>query len=476
MISLLHRSWDILSQHLPKASRPILILLLLLLFLLTTPHLQAIHDTNRNGVSDLWEEKFNSGALYLTFNPTADPDADGWTNAQEAAAGTDPSTGVGLTGHVRTTIVHTPAVYLTPAQPGGAPQLVTPEVMTITWPTVAGKKYTLLFSTDLTAGNWTAIGDPRIGEGTEIGTSIPLTQPDGTTPAALFWRVTIVDIDTDSDTLTNAEEAQLGSNPSSADGDGDGLSDVDELFVHHTNSNSQDSDNDGVSDDIEKRDKTNPNSSSTHGPVIKSVKRGLLMYFYDSPQTPFGAVGTVRSWENSCSPDTQITAPIAFTALGAKLEAEAPFPETIPEGTQFERWLIAYGYASKQSNGPPPAFIFYAHVYQRRMWLQVAPAAAETIHRSFMKVTERSNYTTTLEYGDPNRFKISIERVDVTIPKGKTESSPFDLLGEPNGTGGVSYELNVNDTPMYLTAESVRQDFLAVEAAPEVLAVNSDFD
>ncbi len=230
-----------LSQHLPKASLP-------LIFLLTTQHLQAIHDTNQNGVSDLWEKKYNSGNLYSNFNPTADPDGDGWTNAQEAAAGTDPNTGAGLTGLVRPNITHTPALYLSPEEEGGQPALVPPEVMTITWPTVAGKKYTLLFSTDLTAGNWTAIGSPRIGEGTEIGTSIPLTQPDGSTPARLFWRVTISDVDTDSDTLTNAEEAELGSSPYSSDGDNDSLSDLAELFTYHTNPISRDSDGDGVSD------------------------------------------------------------------------------------------------------------------------------------------------------------------------------------------------------------------------------------
>ena len=273
----LHCSGSILLPTVQGASRSLLIPLLLILFFLTTPHLQAIHDTNQNGVSDLWERKYYSGQLAPNFNPTADPDGDGWTNAQEAAAGTDPTSTIGLIGHVRPTLTHTPAVYLSPATPGGPPQLLTPEVATVTWPTLAGKKYTLLFSTDLTAGGWTAIGNPRIGAGTEIGTSIPLTQPDGSTPPAIFWRVNIADEDTDSDTLTNAEEAELGTNPSNADGDGDGLSDVDELFVHHTNSNSPDSDGDGVPDDIEIRDETNPNSSSTHGPVIKTVKRELGM-------------------------------------------------------------------------------------------------------------------------------------------------------------------------------------------------------
>jgi hypothetical protein len=116
-------------------------------------------------------------------------------NAQEATAGTDPGSGTGLTGLVRPEITHTPAVYLSPDEEGGEPQLLTPEVMTVTWPTVAGKKYSLLFSPDLTGASWTAIGSLRIGAGTPIGTSIPLTQPDGSTPGRIFWRVSAADQD-----------------------------------------------------------------------------------------------------------------------------------------------------------------------------------------------------------------------------------------------------------------------------------------
>ena len=53
--------------------------------------LAAILDTNTNGMSDLWEKQHNNGELYpATFIPTADPDEDGWSNATEAVAGTDP--------------------------------------------------------------------------------------------------------------------------------------------------------------------------------------------------------------------------------------------------------------------------------------------------------------------------------------------------------------------------------------------------
>jgi len=51
----------------------------------------AILDTNTNGLSDTWEKAQNNGYLFSeVFDPETDSDSDGWNNAQEAAAGTDP--------------------------------------------------------------------------------------------------------------------------------------------------------------------------------------------------------------------------------------------------------------------------------------------------------------------------------------------------------------------------------------------------
>lgn len=51
----------------------------------------AILDTNNNGVSDFWERDVHNGSLFDGyFDLLGDTDGDGWTNAQEAAAGTNP--------------------------------------------------------------------------------------------------------------------------------------------------------------------------------------------------------------------------------------------------------------------------------------------------------------------------------------------------------------------------------------------------
>ncbi len=68
-------------------------ILLLAAILLPVLTLHAIVDTNDNGLSDIWEKQYNENELFTeTFDPDADPDADGWTNAEEAAAGTNPPT------------------------------------------------------------------------------------------------------------------------------------------------------------------------------------------------------------------------------------------------------------------------------------------------------------------------------------------------------------------------------------------------
>lgn len=46
----------------------------------------ALLDSDGNGLSDIWQKKYKVGAVL----GTADPDGDGFTNAQESKFGTDP--------------------------------------------------------------------------------------------------------------------------------------------------------------------------------------------------------------------------------------------------------------------------------------------------------------------------------------------------------------------------------------------------
>lgn len=78
----------------------------------------AILDTNENGFSDFWEMPYNDGNLLSTsLDPLDDPDFDGWTNEQEATAGTDPLDPNPPDGFFRPEIVHIAAVAGDPGTP-----------------------------------------------------------------------------------------------------------------------------------------------------------------------------------------------------------------------------------------------------------------------------------------------------------------------------------------------------------------------
>ncbi len=176
------------------------------ILILTSGISPAILDTNENGLSDLWEKQHNSGELFAgSFNTQADPDADGWTNLEEAIAGTDPFIPNPPEGIIRPDIVHIPAEM---GEENGVPVVMTPEFMTVSWPTLPGKLYRLQFSPDLGYQNWLPVGDPFIALGGVGEYNLGVGNSD-----RRFWRVAVEDIDTDDDGLTNHEEHLYGTDP-----------------------------------------------------------------------------------------------------------------------------------------------------------------------------------------------------------------------------------------------------------------------
>jgi hypothetical protein len=217
-------------------------------FILITHTAHAILDTNSNTLSDLWEKQFNTQQLFPTTAghlPDDDPDGDGWTNIREAAAGTNPFEANPPDGIVRPAILHFPAT--SSVDPDDGTIVFTPEAFSISWPTLAGKQYSLSASPDLMQESWIAIGPPFIAAGGTTTTTVPVTQPDGSVPEKLFWRVAVNDVDTDGDHLTNSEEHLLGTNPAAADSDFDGLSDHAEMLAG-LNPKHPDFDLDGILD------------------------------------------------------------------------------------------------------------------------------------------------------------------------------------------------------------------------------------
>jgi len=205
---------------------------LLLFLLLLSPHPThstptAPLDLNLNGMSDVWERHYNQGELFNPatpdHHPEADPDGDGWTNRQESIAGTDPFTGKPPEGLVVCHVTHlaNQEEAPTPEFPDG--RLI--DLAILSWDSLPGKQYTLLFSADLEAESWTAVDTPHTGDGAPIAVPVLLTDTEGRSPDRLFWRVQINDLDSDDDGLTDHEEIMLGSNPYSADTSGDGIPD-----------------------------------------------------------------------------------------------------------------------------------------------------------------------------------------------------------------------------------------------------------
>jgi hypothetical protein len=253
----------VLGTTCPQSAKRSILLPLSALWLLTSGLTTAIIDTNENTVSDLWEKQYNNGELYpSTFDPQADPDQDGWTNAEEAAAGTDPQNPNPPDGLVQPEILHTPAVM---GEENGQPVIITPAAVTLTWPTIPGKRYTLFYSPDLESSGWLPVEDPFIGQGTEVTYGFAFSDPE-TDPSALFWRIAVTDTDTDGDTLTDAEEHQLGTNRLLVDSDADGMADNVDPHPNSALTTFPDDDGDGIAN----ADDSEPNTSAGFPPVITS--------------------------------------------------------------------------------------------------------------------------------------------------------------------------------------------------------------
>jgi hypothetical protein len=207
--------------------------------------LQAIVDTNQNGLSDLWEKQHNDDELFPeTFDPDADPDADGWTNAQEAAAGTDPFSTVHPDGYLQPETTHIPATW-GDIDNDNIPDLLTPAVIQVSWPTIPGKQYTLQSNPDLAPDNWLTVDVPFVGVGTEVTYNFVISSSSKN-----FWQVIVRDVDSDNDTLTDSEEIQIGTNAQLSDSDSDGIDDASEI-IHKTNPTNSNSDGDSLVDGLD---------------------------------------------------------------------------------------------------------------------------------------------------------------------------------------------------------------------------------
>ena len=141
-------------------------------------------DLDHNSLGDVWEQFYQTTGL----TPTADADGDGMTNAQESGAGTNP-------------LSDASKFDLALAAGAAADQ------RTLSWPSLAGKSYTVQSSTDL--AGWSAIAGAQPGSGGTLTASITIL------PGSVrkYYRVTCADTDTDHDGVSDWEELTACLNP-----------------------------------------------------------------------------------------------------------------------------------------------------------------------------------------------------------------------------------------------------------------------
>lgn len=148
--------------------------------------LHAELDLNGNQQSDIWEVRY--GAPNLPSQE--DYDADGFTNAVESLAGTNPLDATSF-----------PKLGITNGLPGQ---------VNLGWASERGKSYELYGSQDMSGASWQLLGT-SVGDGLSLLTTISTAGQ-----ARWFFKLKTVDVDTDADGLTNWEEWHSGLNANNA--------------------------------------------------------------------------------------------------------------------------------------------------------------------------------------------------------------------------------------------------------------------
>jgi len=144
-------------------------------------------DLNGNGLSDVWEWLYNANGA----DPKADPDGDGFSNLQEAMAGTNPFNSNSYP-HITATVYS-----------GGN--------FSVTMPCAPGKLCQLQSVPALGSTSWFVETNLEAMSGTNVTLTVPAAS------AMKFYRVSIADVNSDGSGLMNDwEKFQLGLNPTNA--------------------------------------------------------------------------------------------------------------------------------------------------------------------------------------------------------------------------------------------------------------------
>jgi len=162
------------------------------LFLVTLMPVYGVVDNNGNGMSDVWERRYNA----VGVDPAVDEDGDNQSNLLESIAGTDP--------HDKDSVLEIESLNYRP------------EGLIVSWETQVGIKYRVESSDSLSAEIWDVESGAIVGHGGMM--SKALNVPAETRK---FYRLSIFDaLD---DPVNEALQSMMH------DTDGDGMSDVMEI-------------------------------------------------------------------------------------------------------------------------------------------------------------------------------------------------------------------------------------------------------
>jgi len=165
--------------------RPVLVAIVALVLLGAVGALAQMVDLNGNGMSDIWEWVYSA----TNSSPNVDSDGDGFSNVQEATAGTNPFNSNSVPRISAVTVSGTNGSIKMPAQ--------------------IGKLYQFQSITNLVSTNWLTETNLEARSGTNVTLAVP------TTTAMKFYRVAISDVNSDGSGLMNDwEKYQLGLDPS----------------------------------------------------------------------------------------------------------------------------------------------------------------------------------------------------------------------------------------------------------------------